>query len=66
MDKLYILVTRVTGLMEQNRFVADRRADSYRVFFFAKLVLFCAFVMFFFITNKRFICRLFVGVFRPA
>ena len=36
MDKLNVLVTRMTGLMEQNRFVTDRqtdgRTDSYSVF----------------------------------
>ena len=41
MDKLNVLVTRVTGLMEQNRFVTDRQTDgqtdSYSgVFFYRK------------------------------
>ena len=36
MDKLNVLVTRVTGLMEQNRFVTDRRTDIYSGFFFRK------------------------------
>ena len=28
MDKLIVLVTRVTGLIEQNRFVTDRQTDG--------------------------------------
>ena len=66
MDKLNVLVTRVTGLMGQNGFVTDRltgsdrqtdrRADSYSGFF-AKLVLFCPLVMFFFFFCIFCICN---------
>ena len=51
MDKLNVLVTRATGLMGQKRLVTDRQTDGRivkAVFFFAKRVLFCAFVMLFF------------------